>query len=41
VGKRFCDVTVQIPDGKRHTITVQESHQQNCLVLAGEQYSTG
>jgi hypothetical protein len=23
VGKRFCDVTVQTPDGKRHTITVE------------------
>jgi len=23
VGKRFCDVTVETPDGKRHTITVE------------------
>ncbi len=23
MGKRFCDVTVQTADGKRHTITVQ------------------
>jgi hypothetical protein len=23
VGKRWCDVTVETPDGKRHTITVE------------------
>jgi VCBS repeat-containing protein len=23
VGKRFCELTVQAPDGKRHTITVE------------------
>ena len=23
MGKRWCDVTVQTPDGKRHTITVE------------------
>jgi len=23
VGKRWCDVTVKTPDGKRHTITVE------------------
>jgi hypothetical protein len=23
VGRRWCDVTVETPDGKRHTITVQ------------------
>ena len=23
MGKRLCDVTVQTPDGKRHTITVE------------------
>jgi hypothetical protein len=25
VGKRWCDVTVETPDGKRHTITVESA----------------